>query len=85
MAADRGLDEVEAAHQSLFVAGWRPFIGWVCGLAMVFNFLIIPAVSWFGVTAEPMDFAVMSPILLGMLGLSGLRTTEKIKKVSREQ
>ena len=75
------VNKVEAAHKSLFVAGWRPFIGWTCGLAMFNNYVLA---SWFsGIT--PMPLEVMMPVLLGMLGLGGMRSFEKAKKVSREK
>ena len=85
------VNRVEAASKSLFVAGWRPFIGWVCGLGFLSNFLIIPMAN-FGLALKqsliviPMiDTTQMMPVLLGMLGLGGMRMVEKIKKVSREK
>lgn len=82
------VNRVEAAHQSLFVAGWRPAIGWVCGAAFAFKFVVGPsAVVLMAMAGQPIvlpdfDFSEMSTILLGMLGLGGLRTVEKIKKVA---
>lgn len=82
------VNRVEAAHQSLFVAGWRPAIGWVCGAAFAFKFVVGPsAVVVMAMLGQPIDlpefdFTEMSTILLGMLGLGGLRTVEKIKKVA---
>ena len=82
------VNRVEAAHQSLFVAGWRPAIGWVCGAAFAFKFVVGPsAVVLMAMAGHPIvlpdfDFSEMSTILLGMLGLGGLRTVEKIKKVA---
>ncbi|MEG0082239.1 MAG: 3TM-type holin [Massilia sp.] len=82
------VNRVEAAHQSLFVAGWRPAIGWVCGAAFAFKFVVGPsAVVLMAMLGQPIelpefDFTEMSTILLGMLGLGGLRTVEKIKKVA---
>jgi len=74
------VNKAEAAHKSMFVAGWRPFIGWTCGLAMFNNFLLA---AWFdGIT--PMELEVMMPVLLGILGLGGMRSFEKIKGVARE-
>jgi len=81
----------EAMHPSIFVAGWRPWIGWVCGMAFAYTYLLLPfmlfLVFTFGnaemvkqVAALPeLDIMTMMPVLLGMLGLSGMRTTEKIK------
>lgn len=78
----------EASSSSLFVSGWRPFIGWTCGAAFAYKFVIAPAVA-FGLTAlghpielPVLDFTEMSTVLLGMLGLGGMRSLEKIKGVS---
>lgn len=91
------VNKQEAAHKSLFVAGWRPFIGWACGLSMASNFLLFPLVNmglniWQvadqagNLIVIPMiDLSVMMPVLLGMLGLGALRTTEKVKGVAREK
>lgn len=79
------VNQVEAAHKSLFVAGWRPFIGWVCGAAMACNYLVFPVAGVWLPELKPLDTATMFPVLLGLLGLGGLRTTEKVKQVSREK
>lgn len=78
----------EAASSSLFVAGWRPFIGWTCGAAFAYKFVLAPAAA-FALTATGhqvdlpvLDFTEMSTVLLGMLGIGGLRTLEKIKGVA---
>ena len=79
----------EANHKSIFVAGWRPFIGWTCGLALLYHYLIQPiavfAVAVYGTTIElpTFDMASLMTVLLGMLGLGGLRTFEKYKGVSK--
>jgi len=76
------VNAVEAGHQNIFVSGWRPFIGWVCGTAMAFNFIMFPlAAAVFSLTVAPLPLETMLPVLLGMLGLGGLRTTEKIKGI----
>ena len=81
------VNKVEAANQSLFVAGWRPAIGWVCGAAFAFKFILGPAavvamaVAGHPITLPEFDFSEMSTILLAMLGLGGLRTVEKVKGV----
>jgi hypothetical protein len=84
------INQKEAEHGSIFVAGWRPFIGWVCGSALVWNFIIRPIATWasflYGVDLEGMpelNTAELSTILLGMLGLGGLRTYEKRLGVAR--
>ena len=87
--AQLDINKTEAAHRSIFVAGWRPFIGWSCGLAMCLNFLIFPLASF--VLAQTghlvelpnLDMTQMMPVLMGMLGLGGLRTVEKIKKITK--
>lgn len=77
------INKVEAAHKSLFVAGWRPFIGWVCGVGLLYNVLIQPIFDiWFEMPEINPD--LLYPVLLGMLGMSGLRTYEKFKGVQRE-
>lgn len=81
------INKVEAASPSLFVAGWRPFVGWICGFAFAFKFVLGPLVAMlltaagYPVVLPVMDFTEMSTILLGMLGLGALRTVEKVKKV----
>lgn len=84
------VNAVEAANTNVFVSGWRPFIGWVCGLAFAYKFVIQPFLifafvasgSDFDVKALPiLDWAEMSTVLLGLLGLGGLRSFEKIKGV----
>lgn len=78
------LNRVEAAHRSVFVAGWRPFIGWVCGVALFYNFVARDLLAWVilntGIEASmPPDLAMdeLITILLGMLGLGAFRTVEK--------
>ena len=77
------INKVEAAHKSLFVSGWRPFIGWVCGVGLLYNVLIQPIFDiW--VDMPEINPDLLYPVLLGMLGMSGLRTYEKFKGVQRE-
>jgi len=85
------VNAVEAAHKSMFVAGWRPAIGWVCVLAMFGNYFIIPIVNFalaIGgsiLVIELIQTAEMLPVLMGILGLGAMRTTEKLKGVQREK
>jgi hypothetical protein len=85
------VNKAEAASNSLFVAGWRPAVGWVCVLGMASNFVLIPMVNFILALAEStitvplIDTSTMMPVLLGMLGLGAMRSAEKIKKVSREK
>ena len=62
------VNAVEAAHKSLFVAGWRPFVGWICGVGLLYNVLISQILAiWFEVpTVDP---SLLTPILMGMLGM----------------
>jgi hypothetical protein len=82
--AQMEVNKTEAVHRSVFVAGWRPFIGWVCGLSMATNYMGVPLAGVFGFELPVLDITTMFPVLLGMLGLAGLRTQEKIKGVARE-
>ena len=80
----------EAKHKNVFVAGWRPFIGWTCGVALAWHFVLAPLVlfiaGWSGVqlpTLPEFDMDSLMTVLLGMLGLGGLRSWEKTKGVAR--
>ncbi|MCF2856487.1 holin family protein [Pseudoalteromonas sp. SMS1] len=79
------INSVQASHRSVFVAGARPFLMWVCGFGFLFAFVINPILQWLlpehGVPELPLD--VMLELTLGMLGLAGLRTIEKIKGVAK--
>jgi hypothetical protein len=77
----------EAKSTSLFVSGWRPFIGWTCGFIFVSNYIGVPLLAWLSplVDIPPpprLDIGEVLPVLLGMLGLGSLRTAEKIKNVT---
>ena len=78
----------EAKSPSVFVSGWRPFIGWVCGTACAWNWiglkiaLFIAAYLGHALNMQPADISEMMPVLLGMLGLGGLRTIEKVNGVA---
>ena len=83
------INEVEAAHKSLFVSGWRPAVGWVCVLGMFGNFITIPF-SNFVLALLELDIVIplvpletMMPVLMGMLGLGAMRTYEKKSGVSK--
>ncbi len=85
------INKVEAQHKSIFVAGWRPGIGWICGVALGWNYIIQPIISWVAfiqgvdlVEAPRLDTGELTTILLGMLGLGGLRTYEKRLGVANE-
>jgi hypothetical protein len=79
------INKTEAAHKNLFVAGWRPACGWICVFGMAGNFLVIPIANMTlelldtGVSIPMIDLSTMLPVLMGMLGLGGLRTFEKVQ------
>jgi hypothetical protein len=87
------INKVEAQHGSLFVAGWRPAVGWICGIALGWNFIVHPMLLWIAFvvpdmpvdlsTAPQLDTGELMTVLLGMLGLGGLRTYEKRVGVAR--
>ena len=85
------VNKVEAASQNMFVAGWRPFVGWTCGVALLYHFLLLPLLHFIlratgnEVELPEFDFSHLSTILMGMLGLGSLRTYEKLRGVSREK
>ncbi len=87
--AQLDINKAEGQHRSMFVAGWRPFIGWTCGVALAYTYVLQPilvfilAQSGYLVQLPVMDLSVMMPVLLGMLGLGGLRSFEKFKGVSK--
>lgn len=77
-------NQIEATHRSVFVAGWRPFIGWVCGVGVCWAFVLQPMASWLAVvlftyhgSLPASDIANLILLLGGMLGMGGLRTYEK--------
>ena len=84
------INKIEAQHRSIFVAGWRPFIGWVCGSALAYSFILRDLIAWGLSISNP---AVQPPpelamehlvsILLALLGLGGMRTFEKLKGRSK--
>ncbi len=80
----------EAKSKNIFVAGWRPFVGWTCGLALFVHFLAIPiadvVTAYLGfeaVSYPAFDMDTLMTVLLGMLGLGGLRTYEKQKGLTK--
>ena len=83
------INKAEGQHRSIFVAGWRPFIGWTCGFALAYTYVLQPMASFilgqtgYLIQLPEVDMTLMMPVLLGMLGLGGLRTFEKFKKVSK--
>jgi len=72
----------EEAKGNFFQSGWRPAVGWVCVTGLAVNFLVAPLSAPFGVVIPQVDLSVMMPLILGLLGLGGMRTLEKVKKVN---
>ena len=71
------------ARGNWFQSSWRPATGWVCVLGFAVNFLISPLAAGFGVDIPQADTSVMMPVLMGMLGLGAMRSTERIKGVGK--
>lgn len=77
--AQAEINKLEAQHRSVFVAGWRPAIGWVCAAGLTFPFLINPCIQWLTGQAGPaMPLDALNELIWALLGLAGLRTTEKV-------
>ena len=82
------VNATEAASKSTFVAGWRPFIGWICGAGLGYEFIFRPLLTFvaasFGshIVAPDLDMSSLNQLLFGMLGLASMRTVEKIKGVN---
>lgn len=92
--AQIGVNAEEAKHESVFVAGWRPAIGWTCGAALAYGTILQPLLTWVLVAFFPdfpveklptLDLSALMPVLLGMLGLGGLRTFEKVKGANKNR
>ena len=83
------VNKAEALSRNVFIAGWRPFVGWTCGLALFYTYLLQPIATFILaqtgtlVHLPEVDLSTMMPVLLGMLGLGGLRSWEKYKGVSK--
>jgi hypothetical protein len=90
IAGQLAINQEEAKSDSMFVAGWRPFVGWVCGAALAYVAILEPVVRFVALAAgyagkfPVIDTTITMQVLFGMLGLGGLRTAEKIKGVARK-
>lgn len=76
------INKVEAANPSLFVSGWRPFIGWICGVGLGYQFLIYPILIGYAPKIQQLDMGTLVTLLGGLLGLGTLRTVEKLNGVA---
>jgi hypothetical protein len=90
LLAQLEINKAEAASGSLFKGGWRPFVGWICGIALLYHFILTPlilfGVGLSGATIPPLpefDMSSLMTVLMGMLGLGGLRTYEKQKGLTK--
>jgi len=82
------INKIEAASPNVFVSGWRPGIGWICGAAFGLHFVVLPVLGWLAVLfghdpiVVPFDMDTLMTVLMGLLGLGGLRTFEKVRGVA---
>jgi Holin of 3TMs, for gene-transfer release len=97
LTAQTGVNQVEASHKSVFVAGWRPFVGWIGGIALLYQFLLYPLCLWLWVTMQsqgwvPLDLSAppvldaeeLWVLLSGMLGVAGMRSYDKGKRTQTD-
>lgn len=83
------INKIEAGHRSIFIAGWRPFIGWVCGIGLCYYFILSPfiatiaAVYGFEGALPQIAISPLVSILLAMLGMSATRTYEKLHNLTK--
>jgi hypothetical protein len=83
------VNKTEAGSANMFVAGWRPFIGWVCGSGLGFTFIVAPLATWGArlagkeIVFPELDMGTLMTLLFGMLGLGGMRTVEKVSGVKK--
>ena len=83
------VNKAEALHRTVFVAGWRPFIGWTCGLALSYHFILQPiivftmSVNGLAYDLPEFDMGSLMTIVLGLLGLGGMRSFEKFKGLTK--
>lgn len=92
MLAQIKVNDTQAKSKSLFVAGSRPFIIWVCGIGLAFQYVIHPLLIWAwyfigveGNPPNPLDISTMMPLLLGLLGLGGMRSFDKKNRTQTDK
>ena len=91
------VNKAEAQHKSIFVAGWRPAVGWICGAALAWQFVMYPMLMWGWKTAEAfgkipagvepppiLDTGALFTLLLGMLGIGTMRSVDKRNRVQTD-
>jgi hypothetical protein len=86
--AQTDIDKIEAANPNLFVSGWRPFVGWACALALLYVAIVEPMVRFIATVGfkysgsfPVIDTSITMQVLLGMLGLGGMRSFDKLKGI----
>ena len=83
------INKIEAGHRTIFVAGWRPFIGWVCGLGLGMHFIVFPLLEWGSalagnkIIAPVVEWQVLMTLVLSLLGLGATRTYEKRNSLTK--
>lgn len=87
-SAQSNIDVAEAQNRSLFVSGWRPFVGWVCAIAFFYISVATPLMNYYlllhGYPNLPvLDSNTLTTLLMGMLGLGGMRSYEKVQGVGQ--
>ena len=84
IAGQLEVNKIEAANPNLFVSGWRPGVGWTCAAALAMQMVVSPLIAWVAllakrpVTLPVMETELLTTLLVGLLGLGGLRTVEKL-------
>jgi len=82
-------NKIEANHRSVFIAGWRPFLGWVCGIGFAWIFVLNPILQWglalYGINSvlPQLQTDVLMELTIALLGLAGLRSWEKAKGITK--
>ena len=77
------INKIESGHRSIFVAGWRPFIGWVCGTGLGFHFIVFPLVEWVAallgkdIPVPSIEVGALMTLVMSLLGLGAARSYEK--------
>lgn len=90
ISGQMAVNQVEAGSDSMFVAGWRPWIGWVCGLALFMQYIARPVIQWAAIVVNhplpelPGIDDNLWELMLGMLGLGGLRSFDKAKRLLKK-
>ena len=73
------------AQGNWFQSSWRPLIGWIAGISLGINYMVAPIALGFGFEVPQADMSVMMPLLLGMLGIGGMRSFDKLKKTDSKK